>query len=67
MSELTDHALERLSNLIAHMENDREEMLRLEQFCLEQAELCATSEGKAALLSMAADYRVAAERAAPAQ
>ena len=49
------------------MERDRDidELRRLERFCLEQAEECATAEGKAALLSMAADYRAAAERAAP--
>jgi hypothetical protein len=54
-------------SLIAGMERDRDidELRRLERFCLEQAEECATAEGKAALLSMAADYRAAAERAAP--
>jgi hypothetical protein len=61
MSELTDHALERLSNLLAAGNiNDRDEMLRLEQLCLEQAELCATSEGKQALRHMAATYHQAA-------
>jgi hypothetical protein len=42
---------------------DIDELRRLEQVCLEQAEQCATPEGRAALLSMAADYRAAAERA----
>lgn len=45
---------------------DIDELRRLERVCLEQAEECATPEGKAALLSMAADYRAAAERAARA-
>jgi hypothetical protein len=46
-------------SLIAGMGNDPdvEELRRLERVCLEQAELCETPEGKAALLSMAADYR----------
>jgi hypothetical protein len=42
---------------------ERDEMLRLEQFCLEQAEKCATAEGKGAFLSLAGNYRAAAERA----
>jgi hypothetical protein len=47
-------------SLIAGTGNDRnvEELRRLERVCLEQAELCETPEGKAALLSMAADYRL---------
>ena len=39
-----------------------DKMLRLERLCLEQAEEAGMPEGKAALLSMAADYRAAAER-----
>jgi hypothetical protein len=46
------------------MENqDPNEMRDLERFCLEQAEACATPEGKAALQSLAANYRAAARRA----
>ena len=50
---------------MAHMENDRGEMLRLERFCLEQAELCGTSEGREALLGLAAAYRQAQESNLP--
>ena len=51
--------------LIAGMAHDpnKDELRRLERFCMEQAQECATAEGRAALLSMAADYRAAAERA----
>jgi hypothetical protein len=41
-----------------------DELRRLEQLCLEQAAECVTAEGRAALLSMAADYRAAADQAA---
>jgi hypothetical protein len=42
---------------------DIDELRRLERFCLEQADECARAEAKAALLSLAADYHAAAERA----
>jgi hypothetical protein len=45
---------------------DTDEMLRLERLCLEQAEECATAEGRAALHILAANYRAAADRAARA-
>ena len=47
-------------------DRDIDELRRLERLCLEQAEECATAEGNAVLLSMAADYRAAAEQAARA-
>jgi hypothetical protein len=50
-------------SLIAGM-SDRDELLRMERVSLEQAEEAGTPEGRAVLLSMAADYRAAAERAA---
>jgi hypothetical protein len=52
-------------SLIAGMgtDFDIDELRRLERLCLEQAEEAGMPEGKAALLSMAADYRAAAERA----
>ena len=34
-------------------------MRRLKRFCLEQAEACQTPDGKAALQSLAANYRAA--------
>jgi Spy/CpxP family protein refolding chaperone len=37
-----------------------DELRRLERFCLEQAEEAGTPEGRAALQSLAADYRAAA-------
>jgi hypothetical protein len=46
---------------------DTDEMLRLERLCLEQAEECATAEGRAALRILAANYRaVVVEHAARA-
>lgn len=39
-----------------------DELRQHEQLCLEQAELCATPEGKIALLELAAGYRTAIER-----
>jgi len=39
------------------------ELWRLEQFCLEQAKLCETSEGRAGLEALAAQYRAALEQA----
>jgi hypothetical protein len=40
---------------------DINELRRLELFCLEQAKLCATPEGRAGLEALAAQYRIAAE------
>jgi hypothetical protein len=47
--------------LIAGMAHDpnKDELRRLERFCMEQAQECATAEGRVALLSMGADYRAA--------
>jgi len=46
MSEASDH--------------DVDELRRLERLCLEQAKECVTPEGRAALLSLAGNYRAAA-------
>jgi hypothetical protein len=43
---------------------DIDELRRLERFCVELAQEAGTAEGRAALLSMAANYRAAAERSA---
>ena len=42
------------------MRNDHDEMLRLERIRLEQAELCRDAASRAAYLSMAENYRAAA-------
>ena len=42
------------------MRNDHDEMLRLERICLEQAEHCRDTASRAAYLSMAENYRTAA-------
>ena len=44
--------------------SDRDEMLRLERLCLEQAEEAGTPEGRAALLQLARSYRAEANRTA---
>ena len=46
------------------MENvrDIDELHQLERFCLDLADEAGTAEGRAALLSMAANYRGAVER-----
>jgi hypothetical protein len=43
------------------MRNDHDELLRLERICLEQAELCRDGRSRAAYLSMAENYRAAAD------
>ena len=43
---------------------DIDELRQFERFCLAQAEEAGTAEGRAALLSMAASYHAAVERAA---
>jgi hypothetical protein len=50
------------------MADERDEMLRLERICLEQAELCETPEGRDALRWLAAAYRQAMiDQAKPAK
>ena len=43
------------------MRNDHDELPRLERICLEQAELCRDDASRAAYLSMAENYRAAAD------
>jgi hypothetical protein len=47
------------------MRNDHDELLRLERICLEQAELCRDGTSRAAYLSMAENYRAAADCQTP--
>ena len=42
------------------MSNDAEEYRRWERLCLEQAELCQRPDARAAYLSLAPNYRIAA-------
>lgn len=44
---------------------DYRELRRLEQLCLEQAELCSTTDGSIGLRALAAQYRTAAEAIVP--